>query len=74
LAWWGGSILWMSREYGLTFTVKFLKQYHLIIKIKLEKIMGEMVNAMVLSMVLIPVGIAFGFFLLKLQGEEQEEA
>jgi len=25
-------------------------------------------------MVLIPVGIAFGFFLLKLQGEEQEEA
>jgi hypothetical protein len=29
---------------------------------------------MVLCMVLIPVGIAFGFFLLKLQGEEQEEA
>ena len=36
--------------------------------------MGEMVNAMVLCMVLIPVGIAFGFLLLKLQGEEQEEA
>jgi cytochrome b6-f complex subunit 7 len=36
--------------------------------------MGEMVNAMVLCMVLIPVGIAFGFFLLKLQGGEQEEA
>jgi cytochrome b6-f complex subunit 7 len=36
--------------------------------------MGEMVNAMVLCMVLIPVGIAFGFFLLKLQGDEQEEA
>jgi cytochrome b6-f complex subunit 7 len=36
--------------------------------------MGEMVNAMALCMVLIPVGIAFGFFLLKLQGEEQEEA
>lgn len=39
-----------------------------------EKIMGEIGNAMVLSMVLIPVGIAFGYFLLKLQGEEQEEA
>ncbi|MBD2178237.1 PetM of cytochrome b6f complex subunit 7 [Pseudanabaena sp. FACHB-1998] len=36
--------------------------------------MGEMVNAMVLCMVLIPVGIAFGLFLLKLQGEETEEA
>ncbi|MBD2319375.1 MAG: PetM of cytochrome b6f complex subunit 7 [Oscillatoriales cyanobacterium CG2_30_44_21] len=36
--------------------------------------MGEIGNAMVLSMVLIPVGIAFGYFLLKLQGEEQEEA
>ncbi|WP_258040755.1 PetM family cytochrome b6-f complex subunit 7 [Pseudanabaena sp. BC1403] len=54
------------------YTVKFLKQYYLIIY--KEKIMGEMVNAMVLSMVLIPVGIAFGFFLLKLQGEEKEEA
>ena len=39
-----------------------------------EKIMGEMVNAMVLCMVLIPVGIGFGYFLLKLQGEEKEEA
>jgi cytochrome b6-f complex subunit 7 len=36
--------------------------------------MGELVNAMVLSIVLIPVGIAFGYFLLKLQGEEKEEA
>jgi len=36
--------------------------------------MGEIGNAMVLSMVLIPVGIALGYFLLKLQGEEQEEA
>ncbi len=36
--------------------------------------MGEMVNTMVLCMVLIPVGIAFGLFLLKLQGGEQEEA
>jgi len=49
-----------------------------VIKIKIiylkEKIMGEIGNAMVLSMVLIPVGIAFGYFLLKLQGEEKEEA
>lgn len=36
--------------------------------------MGEMVNAIVLCMVLIPVGIALGYFLLKLQGEEKEEA
>ncbi len=36
--------------------------------------MGEIGNAMVLSMVLIPVGIALGFLLLKLQGEEKEEA
>jgi cytochrome b6-f complex subunit 7 len=54
------------------YTVRFLKQYYLIFY--KEKIMGELVNAMVLSMVLIPVGIAFGYFLLKLQGEEQEEA
>jgi cytochrome b6-f complex subunit 7 len=38
-----------------------------------EKIMGEMVNAIVLSMVLIPVGIALGYFLLKLQGGQEEE-
>jgi cytochrome b6-f complex subunit 7 len=35
--------------------------------------MGEMVNAIVLSMVLIPVGIALGYFLLKLQGGQEEE-
>jgi cytochrome b6-f complex subunit 7 len=33
--------------------------------------MGELMNAMVLSFVLIPVGIGFGYFLLKLQGEEE---
>jgi cytochrome b6-f complex subunit 7 len=36
--------------------------------------MGEIGNAMVLSMVLIPIGIAFGYFLLKIQGGEKEEA
>lgn len=34
--------------------------------------MGELVNSIVLSMVLIPVGIGFGYFLLKLQGEKKE--
>ncbi len=34
--------------------------------------MGELVNAIVLSMVLIPVGIGFGYFLLKLQGGKEE--
>ncbi len=34
--------------------------------------MGEMMNAIVLSMVLIPVGIGFGYFLLKLQGGGKE--
>jgi cytochrome b6-f complex subunit 7 len=33
--------------------------------------MGELVNAFVLSIVLIPVGISFGYFLLKLQGEKE---
>jgi uncharacterized membrane protein len=34
--------------------------------------MGELVNSIVLSMVLIPVGIGIGYFLLKLQGGEKE--
>jgi cytochrome b6-f complex subunit 7 len=54
--------------------VGVLHQYKNIIQIIWRKIVGELVNAMVLSMVLIPVGIAFGYFLLKLQGGEQEEA
>lgn len=36
--------------------------------------MSEMVNAIVLCMVLIPVGISFGYLLLKLQGGKKEEA
>ncbi len=35
--------------------------------------MGELVNSIILCMVLIPVGIAFGYFLLKLQGGKQAE-
>jgi cytochrome b6-f complex subunit 7 len=62
-------ILSVGREYDLYFAVKFVQQYYLFIW---RKIMGELVNAMVLSIVLIPVGIAFGYFLLKLQGEEKE--
>ena len=64
----------MGKAYrsNLAFAVKSLKHYQSILF--KEKIMGELANAMILSMVLIPVGIAFGYFLLKLQGEEQEEA
>jgi hypothetical protein len=34
--------------------------------------MGELYNAMILPMVLTLVGIGFGYFLLKLQGEKEE--
>jgi cytochrome b6-f complex subunit 7 len=33
--------------------------------------MGEFTNAMVIPVVMVMVGIAFGYFLLKVQGEEE---
>jgi cytochrome b6-f complex subunit 7 len=36
-----------------------------------ERVMGEMFNAALLCVVLIPLGLSLGFLLLKLQGGEE---